>query len=247
MKRSVIIQARMSSTRLPGKVLMPLAGKPALEHLLSRVQVARRVDTVVIATSTLPADNPIANYCERAGVLCVRGSEDDVLDRYLLALRRYPADLVVRITSDCPLLDPFLIDELLERIEAAQGTVDYLSNILQPRTIPHGLDVEIFRREALERAGREAVRPEEREHVTPYIYHHPELFRIARADLPQDISRYRWTLDTPQDLAFLEKVLAGLEPGAFRWQDTLAILEKHPEWVAINSGVLQKSLNKPNE
>lgn len=247
MNRSVIIQARMSSTRLPGKVLMPLAGKPVLDHLVSRVKAAKRVDQIVIATSTLAADDSIEDYCNCVGVVCVRGSESDVLDRYLLALRRNPADLVVRITADCPLMDPFLIDELLETIEAANGAVDYLSNILAPRTIPHGLDVEVFRREALERAGREAVRPEEREHVTPYIYHHPELFHIARADLPQDISRYRWTLDTPQDFEFLGKVFGELRPGAFRWQDTLAVMEKYPEWVVINAAVPQKSLKSQDE
>lgn len=243
MKRSVIIQARMGSTRLPGKVLMPIAGTPAIDHLISRVQAAKRVDALVIATSLLAADDAIEEYCERRGVLCVRGSENDVLDRYLLALRTHPADLVVRITADCPLMDPFLIDEMLEKIEA-DGSIDYLSNILPPRTIPHGLDVEAFRCEALEKAGQEAVRPEEREHVTPYIYRHPELFRIEQAELPRNISHYRWTLDTPQDLEFLEKVLGELQPGAFRWQDTVAVLEKHPEWAAINATVSQKSLKQ---
>lgn len=247
MKRSVIIQARMSSSRLPGKVLLPLAGKPALEHVVSRVQAARRVDQVVIATSSLEADNPIEDFCGRQKVFCVRGNETDVLGRYLLALREYPADLVVRITADCPLMDPFLIDSLLHEAEGAAGTVDYVSNTLPPRSIPHGLDVEVFRSDALERAGREAVLPEEREHVTPYLYRHPELFHLKRADLPVDISRYRWTLDTPQDREFLEKVLGELKPEAFRWQDALAVAEKHPEWVAINAAVAQKTLKTDHE
>lgn len=241
MKTVVVIQARMGSSRLPGKVLLPLAGKPALSHVLERVAAARTVDHIIVATSTLPADDPLAAFCESSGVDVVRGSEDDVLARYLLALDHFPADIVVRITGDCPLTDPALIDELIQAVRS-DPRLDYHSNTQAPRKIPHGLDVEVIRAEALRRAGREAQAPEEREHVTPYLYRHPELFEISRADLPIDLSAHRWTLDTPSDHELLERILLALPPGAYRWQDTLAVFENHPDWISINASIVQKPL-----
>ena len=242
MKTLVVIQARMGSTRLPGKVLMPLAGKPALEHVIERARAAREVDQVVIATSTLPADDAVAEFCAARGWPCVRGSEDDVLARFLTALEHHPADIVVRITGDCPLTDPAMIDELVSALKNDPRGLDYISNTQAPRKIPHGLDVEVMRADALQRAGREAAAREEREHVTPYFYRNPDLFRLGRIDPPVDLSAHRWTLDTPNDHALLERVLLALPPGALRWQDTLALVEQHPEWVSINSSVTQKTL-----
>lgn len=244
MKTAVVIQARMGSSRLPGKVLMPLAGKPAIAHVLERVAAARTIDHCVLATSTLPADDAIANYCRDHSIPCVRGSEDDVLSRYLLALELFPADIVVRITGDCPLTDPSMIDDLVETMKSDPSDVDYLSNTQAPRKIPHGLDVEVIRAAALRRAGREATAREEREHVTPYLYRHPELFRIRRADPPVDLSAHRWTLDTPDDHQLLERILLALAPAAYRWQDTLAVIDQHPEWRAINAAISQKSLTQ---
>jgi spore coat polysaccharide biosynthesis protein SpsF len=242
MKTLVIIQARMGSTRLPGKVLMPLAGKPALEHVVERVRAAREVDGFVIATSTLSTDNAVAEYCAARGWPCVRGSEDDVLARFVIALKRHPAEIVVRITGDCPLTDPAMIDQLVGALKNDPRGLDYISNTQAPRKIPHGLDVEVMRADALLCAGREAAAREEREHVTPYLYRNPALYTLGRIDLPVDLSAHRWTLDTSDDHALLERVLQELTPGAFRWQDTLEVLEKYPKWVSINSSVTQKTL-----
>ena len=244
MRTHVIIQARMGSTRLPGKVLMPLGGKPALPRLIERVSAATTVDGIVLATSGLPSDDPSAAYCTENGLPCVRGSESDVLARYLLALEAHPSEIVVRITGDCPLMDPAIIDRLVTTLREHPSAPDYHSNTIAPRMIPHGLDVEIFRAEALRRAGREAIAPEEREHVTPYIYRNPQIFTILRANHPEDISHHRWTLDTPEDYRFLDKVLSALAPGAFSWRDTLEVLEKNPEWTAINATVTQKKLDQ---
>lgn len=232
----------MGSSRLPGKVLLPLAGKPAISHVIERVSAARSVDHFVIATSILPVDDAIEDYCTSHQIRFIRGSEDDVLARYLLALACFPADIVVRITGDCPLTDPSIIDELANRMKSDPQAIDYLSNTQAPRKIPHGLDVEVIRADALRRAGREATAREEREHVTPYLYRHPERFNISRADPPVDLSSHRWTLDTPDDHQLLERVLLALSPGAYGWQDTLAVLENHPEWMAINADVSQKIL-----
>jgi spore coat polysaccharide biosynthesis protein SpsF len=242
MKTAVIIQARMGSSRLPGKVLLPLGRRLALDHVIERARAARNVDQVVVATSTLGTDDPIAEYCLTRGIACSRGSESDVLARYLHAMRQFPSEIVVRLTADCPLTDPFIIDELVATLKDSAPALDYHSNTLPPRRIPHGLDVEVFRREALERAGREAVRPEEREHVTPYIYRHPELFRITQAHMPQDLSGHRWTLDTEADRRLLDNILTELKPGNYRWQDSLAVLDRHPDWMGINATISQKKL-----
>lgn len=242
MKTAVVIQARMGSSRLPGKVLLPLAGKPAISHVIERVSAARSVNHIVIATSTLSVDDAIEDYCASHQIRFVRGSEDDVLARYLLALEQFPADIVVRITGDCPLTDPSIIDELANRMKSDPQAIDYLSNTQAPRKIPHGLDVEVIRADALRRAGREATAREEREHVTPYLYRHPELFKITRADPPVDLSSHRWTLDTPDDHQLLEQILLTLPPAAYGWQDTLAVLKTHPEWITINADITQKTL-----
>ena len=242
MKITAVIQARMGSTRLPGKVLMPLAGRRALDHVLERVKAAKSVDRVVIATSTLAADDAVAEYCGENGIDFVRGSENDVLSRYLLAFDRFPSDWIIRITADCPLMDPALIDGLVTTATFASD-IDYCSNTQAPRKIPHGLDIEIFRAGALQKAGREATANEEREHVTPYLYRHPELFGILSSAHPIDLSSHRWTLDTEADYKLLDNILKALPPGAFRWQDTLAVLEEHPEWLSINSSIAQKTLS----
>lgn len=243
MTTAAIIQARMGSTRLPGKVLMPLGGRPALDHVIERVSAAKTVDRVVIATTTSASDDPIADYCSQKNIACARGSEDDVLSRYIDAMRLYPSDIVVRITADCPLTDPALIDEVVSALKA-DSTLDYHSNTLPPRRIPHGLDVEAFRSLILERAGREATRSDEREHVTPYIYRHPELFRITQAILPTDLSGYRLTLDTQADWRLLNLMLNELSRGQFSWQASLALLEAHPDWVLLNATIIQKSVAK---
>jgi len=247
MKATVIIQARMGSTRLPGKIMKKLEGRTVLEHDIIRVRTARRVEQVVVATSDLAADDPVAAEALRAGAAVTRGSEQDVLARYRQAAVEHGAELIVRVTSDCPLLDPALLDEMLAEVQAAAAAgrpYDYYSNTLGRRTFPTGLDLEIFTRQALERAFREARRPHEREHVTPYFYQNPGLFHLGGMTAPEDNSRHRWTLDTPADLEFIRRVYDALyrEDRLFTTADVLRLLAEQPEIMAINSAVQAKTM-----
>lgn len=203
MKVGVVIQARMGSTRLPGKVLMDLHGRPVLAHVLDRSRAIRGVDTVIIATTVEAQDDPIAEMCKRWRVPCYRGNETDVLDRYYRAAALHQLTVVARITSDCPLLDPAVVQLVLE--EFVHSGPDYCSNV-HPCTYPDGLDVEVMSIEALERAWCEAADPFEREHVTPYIWRRPigpehlDGFRLRNVPGKTDHSALRWTVDTSEDL-----------------------------------------------
>jgi len=206
-----ILQARMSSTRLPGKVLAPVLGEPMIGRQLERLARSARLDRIVVATSTDPSDDPLAAWCEGRGQPVFRGALGDVLDRFHGALALVPeADTVVRLTGDCPLADPAVIDATIER-HLATGA-DYTSNTPAVRTYPHGLDTEVMRRTALEAAWREAKDPYEREHVTPFIYRHPERFRIESLSRQPSLAHLRWTVDFPQDLAFVRGVYERLYP-----------------------------------
>mgnify|MGYP003340477344 CR=1 FL=1 len=239
MKTVAIIQARMGSTRLRGKVLKPLAGDTVLGHVVRRVRLAKRLDAICIATTESPGDEPIVTECARLGVGCWRGSEHDVLSRYFDAARAGGADVIVRVTSDCPLFDGALLDEMLAVFHASPG-LDYLSNV-QARRFPRGLDAEVFTFAALTRAHREATRQHEREHVTPYFYQHPELFSLHSFVGNEDLSAHRWTLDTPEDWQFVEAVYAAL--GAdFTTADVLKLLKARPELAKLNAHVEQKKL-----
>jgi spore coat polysaccharide biosynthesis protein SpsF len=233
-----IIQARMGSTRLPGKVLRRLAGKSVLEHVITRVRGAKNVERVVVATTISKQDDPIVAECERLGTAHVRGSEEDVLSRYHAAAKRHGASVVVRVTSDCPLFDGGVLDRMLAEFDA-----DYMSNCLR-RTFPRGLDAEVFTMDALDRANSEAKEKHEREHVTPYIYGHPEKFRLQSYEEAEDHSHLRWTLDTPEDWKMIEAVYAGVSPKgeAFRTADVLKFLRERPEIAMMNAQVEQKSL-----
>ncbi|MDP2264421.1 MAG: glycosyltransferase family protein [Hydrogenophaga sp.] len=235
----IIVQARMTSTRLPGKVLLPLAGVPMLTRLAERLRRVQRADGIVIATTTNATDDPIAVLCTQLGVLCHRGSEHDVLSRYADAARLHGADTVVRITADCPLIDPALIDQVIAAFE--EGDSDYTSNMLPP-TWPYGMAVEVFSAAALQRAHAEATQPAEREHVTPFIYGHPERYRLRNVASPVDLSHHRWTVDTPEDHELVRRLFETLHPlnPQFTQTDILALLDAHPEWVAINQHVQQK-------
>lgn len=217
-----VVQARMGSSRLPGKVLMELGGQPALGLLLdrlSRSQVAR----VVVATSTEAGDDPIAGFCEDRGVQVVRGSESDVLGRFVAALDGFPADHVVRITGDCPLVDPAVVDGVVE-LHLRTGA-DYTTNVL-PRTFPKGLDVEVVRADALRLADAEAEDPLEREHVTPFLYRRPERFRLANLRSGEDLGDERWTLDTAEDLDTLRSMVAalGARAGDAGWPEVVSVV-----------------------
>lgn len=201
-----IIQARVGSKRLPGKVLMDLGGQPVLRRVLDRVALVPSIHKIVVATSTMPEDDLIVSYCEKWGVSCYRGSEDDVLDRFFRSAALYQFHAVVRITGDCPLLDPAVVEKVLR--EFLRSGADYGSNVFPVRTYPDGLDCEIMTMEALQRAWDEAAEPFDREHVTPYIWRQPEEFKLVTVSSTADMSHLRWTLDTAQDLQNIRDLYA---------------------------------------
>lgn len=239
---AAIIQARMNSTRLPGKVLMPLAGRPVLQHVVERSRAARLVDAVVVATTNNPADDAIAALTHSLGAAVYRGSEDDVLGRYANAARAAHASIVVRVTADCPLLDSDLLTAMIERMangDRRSLSPDLVSNA-RLRTFPRGLDLEVFTRAALDAAATEATAPHQREHVTPFLYEHAERFHIVDHVAASDDSRYRLTLDTPEDYALLGKLFDAMNGAPPSTPHVLALLRAHPEWVGLNAHVRQK-------
>jgi spore coat polysaccharide biosynthesis protein SpsF len=240
MKVVAVIQARMGSTRLPGKVLLDLAGDVVLARCVNRTCRAQTLDEAMVATTVQSADDAIVRLCAERGWSCFRGSEEDLLDRYYQAAVAYQADVVVRITSDCPLIEPEVIDRVVQEFLERQPEVDYACNVLPQRTFPRGLDTEVMRFDALERAWREDLNPAWREHVTPYIQHNPGLFYIHSVVNEVDYSYMRWTVDTPEDLAFVRRIYDHFEHNLFSWREVLAALEQHPEWLEINRHVQQK-------
>ncbi len=232
-----VIQARTGSTRLPGKVLLDLVGQPLLVRMVERVQAARLAGTIVIATTEEAADDPIEALCLQHGLRCYRGSTEDLLDRHYQAGLLWNADAVAKIPSDCPLIDPAIIDRVFEVF--LQNDYDYVSN-LHPATYPDGNDVEIMRMEALQTAWREAQRPLEREHTTPFLWENPDRFRIGnvRWETGLDYSMtHRWTIDYPEDYTFIRAVYEELYPRnpCFGLQDILDLTERRPDIFALNS------------
>jgi len=247
-----ILQARCSSSRLSGKVLKRLQGKPMLEHQIRRIQRSQRIDKLVVATSTDPADEPLAKLCRDVGIDCYRGSLEDVLDRFYRAARRFDPEHVVRLTGDCPLADPKVIDEIIDLYLA--GNYDYASNCLDGCNFPDGLDAEVFSMSALETAFNEAKLQSQREHVTLFINRQPERFRIGLLRSDTDYSKLRWTVDEPADFEFVTRVYDALYPSRpdFTMNDVLALLQSMPELTSINSRFernegLQKSLARDKE
>lgn len=243
-----IVQARMGSTRLPGKVMRELCGVTILGHVIQRVARCPRVGKVVVATTESERDSIIVAEAARHGAGVTRGSEEDVLARYYQAATEHHADPIVRVTSDCPLFDPDLLTSMLEaygRESAQPEGVDYLSNTVR-RTFPRGLDAEIIAFGALERAHREAIAPFEREHVTPYIWQHPGLFRVRHFLGDEDLSSHRWTLDTEDDWKLIRAVFEHLcvRDGAFTTREVLALLAARPELTALNAHVRQKEAKR---
>lgn len=239
MKTVVIIQARMGSSRLPGKVLMPLGGKPSVQHVIERARLIRGVDEVVLATSVSACDDPLVAFCQSFGVPVMRGSEDDVLDRYYQAAKAAQADVVMRITGDCPLLDPDESSKVLELFLSSEA--DYVSNT-NPPMLPDGLDTEAFRFKTLETAWKMATKKSEREHVTLYIFTRPEQFRVESVKQEVDVSGSRWTLDEDRDYRMLSAVYAELtlrkQFGTL--QEVLAVLRDHP-WIAQLNGSIARN------
>ena len=242
MRVSAVVQARMGSTRLPGKVLRPLGGRPVLEWVLRGAREAGCLDDLVVATSTAPEDDAVERSAREAGAHVVRGPADDVLARYLLALDAHPADAVVRLTADCPLIDPSLVAMVVAAWRAAPAGVDYVATTLE-RTLPRGLDVELVTADALRRAGREAT-GHDRVHVTSYVWGHPELFRLAGVVVAPGAADLRVTLDTPEDAALLDGVVARTGDRSTGWRELVALLRSNPELVALNATVVQKALEE---
>jgi len=241
MRSAIILQARMGSTRLPGKVLKKLAGKTILEIHIERLRKAKSVDDIIIATSVDDRDVVIEKEAGRFGLPCFRGSEHDVLSRYFHAASAFNIDLIVRITADCPLIEPGIIDMLVS--EFRTNEFDYVSNI-HPPTYPKGLDVEVFSKEALAKAYREAKLSPEREHVTPYIWKHENLFRLKNLSHSKDLSHHRWTIDTENDYIFINKIYENLykEGELIKMQDVLEFLDEHPEIFKINQTQIQEGV-----
>ena len=236
-----IIQARMASTRLPRKVMAQIHGEPMLTRVVRRTKRARTLGEVLVATSTSDQDDAIEDLCSWKGWPCFRGAEEDVLDRYYQAAKAYEGDPIVRITSDCPFIDPGLIDDAVAVFRG--GSWDYASNTLEPRTFPRGLDTEIFSFEALQKAWELDENPAWREHVTPYLYRHPEAFRLTGILHDKDLSAMRWTVDTPEDLAFVRRIYRHFGHDEFHWKEVILLLENHPDWMEINRDVPQKAVD----
>lgn len=230
-----VLQARMSSRRLPGKVLAPVAGAPMLARQVERLRRCRRLDALVLATSADESDDPLAAAAERLALAVSRGALDDVLDRVHRAASAYAPDHVVRLTGDCPLADPDVIDACIELHVA--GAHDYTSNI-HPPTWPDGLDVEVLTRATLETAWREAREPVEREHVTWFVHQRPQRFRPGNLEAGRDLSHLRWTVDEPEDLELVRAVYDALyDPASpvFTTDDVLDLLERRPDIATLNS------------
>ncbi len=242
MRVVAIIQARMSSSRLPGKVLQDIAGQPMIVRVVERARRARTLDNLWIATTTDVADDPIEALCRERGYSFYRGSMFDVLDRFYQAARLAQADVIVRITADCPVIDPLVIDQTVDAF--LESGADFACNRLPPpwkRTFPIGLDTEVCSFAGLERAWNEAQLPFEREHVMPFFYDTEGRFKVVVVDHDPDYGSYRWTVDTPEDLELLREIFARFGGAdTFSWLDVLRLVADQPELAQINASVRHK-------
>jgi len=265
-KNVAIIQGRMASSRLPGKILADIAGQPMLSRVFTRTVRAKTLDEVIFATTTDSSDDPVAEYCDFAGISCTRGSLFDVLDRYYQTASQAKADVVVRITADCPVIDPDLIDDVVntlisDRSSVNSGQFDFAANRLPPpwgRTYPIGLDVEVCTFKVLKKAWKEAKEPQHREHAMPYFYEgvkltrqsrtleigiSPRGYNVALLHHTTDFGDYRWTVDTPEDLEFIREVYSRFNGrDDFSWKEVLDLIHDEPKLMEINAGVQHKTL-----
>jgi len=237
-----IIQARMASTRLPGKVLADISGQPMLVHVVERVNSASSLSRVVVATTTDASDEPIAQLCAERGYSCLRGHPIDVLDRYVQSAREFDAEIIVRITADCPLMDPALIDRTVSAFIEADPPADFAANRFPGRRVyPIGEDVEVCSIAALEKAWREADQPDQREHVMPYLYQVEGRFRVVFLESKRDLGDLRWTVDTAEDLAFVREIFKRFDGRTdFNLEEIVALIKREPELAEINAQVEQK-------
>lgn len=239
-KCDLLIQARLDSGRLPRKVLLPLFGKPLLDFVVERCLRAQRVRQVILVTTEKKSDDPLIAYCEKRDLPYFRGSQEDVLDRFVQAARQFDSQWIVRITADCPLIDPDLIDEMIDQFSAKQP-LDYI-NTDQEHSLPRGLDVEIFSRAAGEKAHQRCQDPAEREHVTLFFKRNPDLFSLFTYHHNCNFAHYRVTVDTREDFSLVQSVLEGLyfAHPHFSMYELFDFLDKHPEIVRKNRWIQQK-------
>ncbi len=245
MERTVaIIQARCGSTRFPSKVFADIDGRPLIWHVVDRLKHAKTIDKIVIATTVSPKDDCLEQWCKDNGIDCYRGSEENVLNRYYCASEAFPSDYVVRITADDPFKEPAVIDAVVTKL--INEGYDHVTDNLPP-SFPEGLDCEAFKKEALDRSEKDAETDFEREHVTQYIYHHPEIFKIGNVSCDRNLSYLRWTIDKEVDLEMVRTVYANRKPGntgILLMDEILQILKDNPEIEKINSEVERSAMYK---
>lgn len=244
MKTIAIIQARMSSTRLPGKVLKLAAGRTLLERMVERVRKASKVDATWVATTTDPSDDQLVQFCLEQDIPVYRGSLQDVLDRYYQLAMREVANAVVRLTGDCPLVDPALIDEVIDAFQ--REGADFACNRLPPpftRTYPIGLDIEVCTFAALEKAWHNAKEKHQREHVLPYLYETPGKFKVYQLNYQENLGALRWTVDTPQDLELIRAIYDRFDGrNDFSWLEVLDLYRREPELFRVNASIHHKTM-----
>lgn len=240
-RTGIVIQVRMASTRLPGKAMLPLVGKPVLLHLLDRLKEVQTAE-LIVATTVQPEDNVIEHLCRSQDIACLRGDEEDVLSRYVTAAQHYQLEIIVRITGDCPLMDPLMVAKMIQQFQ--QNSYDYYSN-LRPRTFPRGLDCEIFTRDLLQKAFDFRKPDDCPEYVViPYVNRHENFLRTGNYSSSENYADLRWTLDEQADFKFIQAVYEALYPQKrlFLWHDILKWIEKNPEMRALNAHVRHKSI-----
>lgn len=237
----IIVQARLGSSRLPRKVLHKVVGKPLLGLLIEQIQRSQQAHEKIIATTLSSADDAIEVLCKEEGIVCFRGSEEDVLSRFYEAAKSVNADIIVRITADCPLIDPKVIDDVILGYLKQEGKIGYVSNTME-RTYPRGMDVEVFSFEMLEQAHQTSDDPYEREHVTPGIQKRCGEENIVQVLYKEDYSDFRWTVDTEEDLKLIHKLLEEVYPNypEFTLEHLINAYKAHPEWHEINRHIRQK-------
>ncbi len=246
---AAIVQARMSSNRLPGKVMADISGKPMLWHVINRLRSVRNINKIIVATSTDPSDDVIARWCNDLAVVVHRGPLDDVLSRYRGAARAFGVRTIVRVTADCPMIDPLVVERVVEEFLSAQESGEAVDYIGLDSTFPDGLDTEVFTAKALNRAFNEARLPSEREHVTPYIWKNKESFNVRSISHLADLSKMRWSVDDGRDLEFVRKVFSAFACPlrVFYFEEVLEVLSSNTSILKINSSTMrnegyQKSL-----
>ncbi len=241
MKTAIIVQARMNSTRLPGKVLKTVLNKPLLEYQIERLRQVKLAGEIVIATTINTSDQPIVDLCDRLSIPFYRGSEDDVLSRYHGAAMQFQADVVVRVTSDCPVIDAQVIDQIMQYYIDAYPKYDYVSNCLS-RTYPRGMDTEVFSFRSLDEAFHQATAQGDREHVTPFIHRQFDRYNLGQVNYFKNHSEHRWTVDTLEDFELIKRIIESLYPfkPKFSLQDCLDLSSQNPEWRMINKYIEQK-------